>query len=281
MNKNIVELSEEFLELSERFESEDEEGKSLEELKEERKKWEERLSDKGEDDPLYEMGKEKLDDLAEKIENYENSKERYNQVRQNLLEKISSEFAPKDEWIETEVIRALSKILIGAERETIYINEREVNEEYSGGVEEIFDIAEAIRLLAEDKLGETDELENFWNKIKSQKRAKPLRIVAESNNYIKRKDIAEDLDEMDAQQVGNNVRSIIHKTDYNLYHRTEDGYGLSFLGEYLKKNYMIEGNSKKKEEDKENTHREKEEKSKENSGQKSIEQEEFFNDVSE
>ena len=280
MNKNIVELSEEFLELSERFESEDDEGKSLEELKEEREKWEERLSDKDENDPLYEMGREKLDELEEKIENYENSKERYNQVRQNLLRKISSEFVPKEEWIESEVIIALSKVLVGAERETIYINEREVNEDYSGDVEEIFEIAEAIRLLAKDKMGETDELETFWDKIKDQKKAVPLRAVAETEGYIKRKNIAEKLDNMDAQQVGNNVRSLIHQTDYNLYHRTDEGYGLSFLGEYLKKNYMkVEGGGKK--EQNQDIHSEEEKSSEEGSGQKSIEQEEFFSDVSE
>lgn len=281
MNKNIVELSEEFLELSEKFESKDNEGKSLEDLKEERKKWGERLSDKDENDPLYEMGKEKLDDLEEKIENYENSKERYNQVRQNLLRKISSEFVPKEDWIEPEVVRALSKVLIGEERETIYINEREVDEDYSGDVEEIFDTAEAIRLLAKDKLGETDELETFWDRIKDQKKAIPLSVVAETEGYIKRKNIAEKLDSMDAQQVGNNVRSLIHETDYNLYHRTDDGYGLSFLGKYLKKHYMnIEGNGKKEENQSEN-HSEEEKSSEEGSGQKSIEQEEFFSDVSE
>ena len=116
--------------------------------------------------------------------------------------------------------------------------------------------------------------------LKRKKKAKPFKVVADSDKYIKRKNIAERLDDMDPQQVGNNVRAVIHTTDYNLYHRTDDGYGLSFLGEYLKKHY-IKGNSKKDGENQSDNHNQDEESSEGGSGQKSIGQEEFFNDVSE
>jgi hypothetical protein len=234
MTEPIKEIAQSYLELSN---GKDRDKEDIDPLEEEVEKWKNKLNDYDEDDPLHEDIKSKYEEAKEKLEQTRESQNRLEEIQEKLLKQISERFAPKGEWLDEKVIRAVNKVLIDRNKDTFYLLDKEVNSQYNGDIEEVIDIAERVRRLAKDSLKQTEEVEEFWEKFQKQKKFRPFEVLARSNEEMGRKEIANKIDDMDANTVGNNVRATIHTTDFNPYHR--DGkYGLSLTGEYLKKKYM-------------------------------------------
>jgi hypothetical protein len=276
MTENIKELAEKYLQLTE--EDSDEEDHDIGSLKEEVQKWKTKMEGKDEEDRLYEIAESKYQEAKQKVEKLEERQNQLEETKQELLEKTANRFVPQDEWTDTEVIRAVSKVLIGQESSVLHVNDEEIDSEHSSEPEEIFEISERVRRLAEDTLGKTDEVEQFWNKFKEQKKFAPFKVLAEAGQKLDRSQIVERIDEdVDKNKVGSNIRSTIHNTDFNPYHR-EGGYGLSLTGKYLKKKYMnLTGEQEAEQQDQEE---ETEETVKQSSEDKSRQQK-FYETVSE
>lgn len=276
MAESIKQVAETYLQLSDSEDDEDNSG--LESLKEKVNKWKEKMDKLNEEDPLHEVAESEYQEAKQEMEKIKKSRNQLEKTRDALLEEISSKFVPKDEWLDTEVIKAVNKVLTGERNKVLHVNDKEIDSNYSGESEDLFDISERVRRLADDMLEGNEEVKGFWDKFKNQKKFDPFKAVAKAGEKLDRGQIA-DLMERDVGKgkIGNNIRNTIHQTDFNPYHR-EGGYSLSVTGKYLKKNYMnLTGEQEAEQQDQE----EETEETVEQSSEDKSKQQKFYDTVSE
>lgn len=236
MSKEITSIASDFIEAAERTQSND---LDLEQVREERNEWKEKLEQLEEDDPLYEIAKENLNERNQEIESVEESKATIDRVETELLEVTSQTFIPRGDWTSEEVLRAVNMALLDESRDYININSTtiEPGNEISDD-EEVFEIATTIRALAKEELNQSSELSQFWEDFKGLSRFEYFKVVATSEGALTGREIATKVNKEDKRQTISQTLINTTKGEFNPYFKQNRGeYSLSIVGEYLINKY--------------------------------------------
>lgn len=211
----------------------------LDELREKHADWKSKMEDLDEDDPLFEVAEENYEDYDERIEEIEQSENSLEKWRTELLQTTAERFIPRGDWTNEKVLRALNDALVGEERDyikidTVYLEPGvEVEDD-----ERLFEIATAVRSIAEEELGDLERLDDFWNEFQELKRFRWFKQIANANEPLSGKNIAERIGEEDQRQAISQNLIDTTKGGVNPYFKAERGkYSLSLVGEYLHEEY--------------------------------------------
>jgi hypothetical protein len=279
MTGSIKDLSQKYIELS-KDDGDAQKDDDIGSLKDEMEKWKEKMSELDEEDRLHDIAENKYQEAKQKMQELEENREQLKEVQQELLRRIADRFVPQDEWLDNDTIKAVNKVLTGRTGEVIHVNDEEIDSSYSTEPEEIFEISERVRRLAKDKLGDTDEVKEFWDKFKGQKKFEPFEVLATTGKSLSREEIADKIDrDVSKGQVGANVRSTVNQTEFNPYDR-QGSYSLSLTGEYMKEHFMdIE--SDKESTETESSEEDNEQKEEQSPSKSKSRQQKFYDTVSE
>lgn len=145
-----------------------------------------------------------------------------------------------DEWLQSPVLEALNRALVGVDSSSLIIEEREITAETDvGDIAEAtrFDIIDIVRQLTLDKLGESSDVRDWWNSLEGTTKERPFRIVAEMDGATP-DDVLERLDDEDLtrEAVRGRLKNATQK-DVNPYVRRDGVYHLSTVGEYFSTEY--------------------------------------------
>lgn len=236
MTEQANKLAEKYLTARDEAQSND---NSLDKLKEKRGEWESKMEGLDEDDPLYDIAKKNFEEYQQKAETIEESRDSLRDYRDSLLEAVGSRFVPRDEWVDEEVIRAINLSILGVDRDFIEIGT--VRLEPDNGVsddEEVFEIATLVRAIANEELGESTELQQYWVEFQDLERFEYFTEIASAEEPLSGKDIAMIRGEEDRRQAISQALINTTKGEFNPYFKEGRGeYSLSFLGEYLLRRY--------------------------------------------
>lgn len=236
MTNDITTIASDYLETRENTVSEDHD---LDRLREKRDEWLAKMEGLDEEDPLYEIAEENADEYSEKIERIEESENSLKEQETELVRTTANKFIPRGDWTNEEVIRALNRSLLDENREYILIGTTRVEPETTvADDEDVFDIATAVRTVAKQELGESTALREFWEEFQDLKRFKYYEEIAESDDPLTGKDIAERIGAEDQRQAISQALIETTDGDVNPYFKQGRGeYTLSFVGRYLLREY--------------------------------------------
>lgn len=233
--EDIISLAEEYLELVARRE-EDSEGEAdpeeLNRFREEIEDWEREIEGLNEDDELYEIAVEEMESIEGKLAEREREDTRRDNVRQHFLERASSEFVARGDWLHPSVIRAITHAVIGEEREEILLDDyRLPDEELENRV--VFDLSKNVRSLVSERLG-SDRMAQLWESLEGTRQHQILEVLAQSTAPLGPSQIAERLDEedIDRRHISATL-SNARDQQCHPFHRTDGDYRLSLIGEFL------------------------------------------------
>jgi hypothetical protein len=232
----IVDVAEQYFDL---IEEDDAEGADLEDLRKARNKWQSKMENLDEDDPLYEVAKENFEEKDNRLEEKDQARETLTELRTKILEKTANKFVPQKPWTEKMGLRAINKILLDKDRSYIKVDEVYLEDDSEVEDDEImFEVAMAVRDVANEELGESTKLKEFWDNFQELKRFTYFEEIRDSDEPLKGSDIAERLGKDDKRQAISQALIETKNGDVNPYFREDGGlYSLSIVGEYLIQNY--------------------------------------------
>jgi hypothetical protein len=224
---DITKLAQEYLNSLEG----DEDG--LEGLQEELEYWKQQVDEFEDGTPMHEMAVEERDERRERIGTVRDQGEQLNTLQDELLERASSEFAPRDEWMELQVVRALSHALTGRKLDRIIIGGRSLPDDATEMTKrEMVNIAKMIHTLAGDAAGDTDEMTEFWSDLTDTHRS-IISALSSHRDTLSSGEISDEIGDEGTDSPGANIRYLRNQSDLDPYHSTDDGYTLSLLGRYV------------------------------------------------
>lgn len=232
MSENIINLAEEYLQSREEARSSD---LDVETLREEREEWNSKMEELDEDDPLYDVAKQNFEERDEKLKQGQQSEEQYSKLEIEVLEAAAEKFVPTGEWTTQDVLRALNLALLGTDRDHIEVNTTRIEDGTDvEDDEELFDIAMALRDVAAEELQQSTKLSDYWSDFQELDRFELFEEVAQADQPLSGKDIAERRGEEDNRQAISQALIDTTAGDVNPYFKQGRGnYSLSFVGEYL------------------------------------------------
>ena len=173
------------------------------------------------------------------MEELERERQEPEELKRELLEAATG-FILDDEWLQSEVIGALNRALIGSPHPTLRIDDVELAEpEDVESLSELarYDIIDIVRKLSLDKLREADDLKQVWQSIESTTKEAPFRVVAEMDD-ANPDDIVESIDEDIERSVARNrLKSAVYQLEISPYYRKDGTYSLSMAGRYVAAEY--------------------------------------------
>jgi len=237
-NTDITELAEDYLDAIDSETKEDDESlrSELNDLREERK---ELVEEYGEDDILVQDIDEEIEELEDRLSEVEQTKEKEGEFRSEILERISSEYIAKGDWLSTRVIKATNHILLGAKDETLRV-EDEVIKEGAEFKEDLRELSHAMRQIAKSEAEGSSKVDETWESIQGTTREEPFRLVATAEGGITSEEVSERVEEdIKTSKANNRLKNAIHHTPVSPYHRDGSGnYSLSTAGEYIANKYL-------------------------------------------
>lgn len=235
LSEDIVPLAEEYLELVARQENDpeaDADQKELDQLREEIEEWGREIDGLNEGDELHEIAVEEKESLEARLAEREREDTRRERVGQRFLDRISSEFVARDDWLHPSVIRAITHAIIGEEREEILLDESRLPDDELDN-RAIFDLSQNVRALVIS--GEEDtKLADLWEDIEGTRQHQILEVLARSPEPLGPTDIAERIDdaEVNGKQISARL-SDARESKYIPFYRADGDYQLSLVGEFL------------------------------------------------
>lgn len=115
-------------------------------VKVELQQWRDRLASTDESDPLYQVAKERVDELSAKVEGGAAGGE------EQFLEAIEDGFIAEGTWLDPKVQRALNLIFHNKDSEKFILNRQAIADLAAEGPSEKFRVSEEIRTLARKEL---------------------------------------------------------------------------------------------------------------------------------
>lgn len=230
---DIVDLAEEYLDLVVWTDDTDTEEGDIGELREKLDQWEDDLEDLDEDDELYSIGVAERDNIEEQIAAHDREEERRERVQRRLIERTASEFVAKGKWIELPVVKAVAHELVGEVREEILVDEYQLpNDDLDN--ESMFTVSRNIRAIASHKLGDDERVSTLWEGIEGTRQYAIVEELSRSSDLLGPSDIAERIqdEDRDRRHIGDAI-SKMRDRQYHPYYRSDGGYTLSFVGEYI------------------------------------------------
>lgn len=241
--KSIEELAGEYLSSLEREADQEEMENAQKHLAELQERHERFNKDYGESDPATQELAERVSEAQERVDQLEEAQQVPEKLEEQILER-ATEFILTDEWLESDVIEALNRALIGEDESTLVIEEVEIAGQ--DDVEDLddvtrFDIIDVVRKLAMDKLDESEALKDVWDSIEGTTKEAPFRIAAR-RGYADPDEVLEEIDDDDVsrENVRDRLKNTVRRSEINPYDRQDGVYHLATAGKYLAKEYVDE-----------------------------------------
>jgi len=232
MSNDIINLAEEYLQAREEAQSSD---LDVETLREEREEWKSKMEELEEDDPLYDVAKQNFEERDSRLRQGQQSEEQYSKLETEVLEAAAENFVPTGDWTTQDALRALNLAILRSDRDYIEVNTTRIEDGTDvEDDEELFDIAITIRDVAAEELQQSTRLCDYWNDFQELDRFELFEEVAQAEQPLSGKDIAERRGEKDNRQAISQALIDTTEGDVNPYFKQGRGkYSLSFAGEYL------------------------------------------------
>lgn len=227
--EEIVELAEAYLENHDGDDTTDDES----EMEENLEYWQEQVEDFEEGTPMYEMAVEERDNYQEKYDKMSEQDERGAELRDELLMRASSEFAPQEGWMNETVISALTHAIVGQQRDRILIGDYSLPDDVDElSKREMVAVAKNVHTVAEDVVASNGSLDEVWEMMSTDKRYPITKILAEEKGLVSSGDISAQLGDDGTDNPGANLRYVLNSAEYYPYYREDGDWGLSLLGEF-------------------------------------------------
>lgn len=246
-------------------------GGASKELHEDLQYWEEQVEEFEEGTPMHEMAVEERDKVQKRIDEIETKGNRREELGTELLTKASKEFAPQENWLKVNVIKALTHALTGQQMDQLIVGEHtlpEANDELSK--REMVEVAKTVHALARDASRSDERIAELWSKLDTDTQQSILGVLANHGEPLSANSISEKLGEDGTDSPGSNIRYLRSETEIDVYRSSESGYTLTLAGSYLWNEYgedmpELQDDMEKQETETEDTELEKEEDEKEGS----------------
>ena len=232
--ENVVALAEDYLgclekEVDIENEQEVEEGVEY---------WKEQVDEFEEGTAMYEMAVEELGEWHNKQETIETKGETQETLKNELLSRASTEFAPQKEWLDETTIEALTHILAGQRREELLVGKFKLPAETDKiSKRDMVDVAKTVHALASDAIENDERIREVWDKLGTDTRLSILRVLAVHEQPISSAEISDALGEDGTDNPGAVIRRVRGEVDIDPFYSTDDGYTFSLVGRYLWLNY--------------------------------------------
>lgn len=227
--EGIVELAEAYIESQDGDDTTDDET----EIEENLEYWEEQVEEFEEGTPMYEMAVEERDNYREKYNKISEQNERRSELRDELLTRASSEFAPQGDWMNETVVSALTHAITGQQRNRILIGDHSLPGDADDlSKHEMVTVAKNVHAVAEDIVASDDSLDEVWEMMSTDKRYPITKILAEEKELVSIGGISAQLDDDETDNPGANLRYVLNSAEYYPYHREDGDWRLSLLGEF-------------------------------------------------
>lgn len=112
-------------------------------------RWEERKKELDEDDPLYQVAKERIQEAKEPLERAKTSSE---DIERRLIEVAAEGFLAEGKWLDTRLLRALNLILFDKYSDSLVVDRNIIEEGAEFDDDELYAVSRAVRKLAADEL---------------------------------------------------------------------------------------------------------------------------------
>lgn len=194
------------------------------------------VQEHGEDHKLAKKARKLVDRRREELQELEELEEAFGSTRDDLLEVVVDDFELDEQWLQTEVVEAVNHALHGQKISSYTLFGEEIaNLEDLDGLDAFDQIEreEVVILLAKDKLGQSDAVEEQYKRLEESKSFSVFEVLAEYGN-LDSATVAEKLDE-DKGTVNNWLKSPINFWDRLIpFYRPKKGeYALSMTGLYF------------------------------------------------
>ena len=227
--EGIVELAKAYLESHDSDDITDDES----EIEENLEYWRKQVEEFEEGTPMYEMAVEERDNYQEKYDEISEQDERRSELRDELLMRASSEFAPQEGWMNETVISALTHAIVGQQWDRILIGDYSLPDDADEfSKREMVTVAKNVHAVAEDVIASNGSLDEVWEMMSTDKRYPITKILAEEEELVSSGDISAQLDDDGTDNPGANLRYVLNSAEYYPYYREDGDWGLSLLGEF-------------------------------------------------
>jgi hypothetical protein len=215
--------------------------------------WQEQVDEFEGGTPMYEMAVEEREKHQERLNDVTKRGERQSELRAELLDRASTEFAPQGDWIDETVISAVTHSLIGEQRSRIFIGDHDIpkhTDELSK--REIVTIAKNVHAVAEHTVDSNEAIDQVWDKMSTEKVFPITRTIARSDSPLSASEISEKVGDDGPDDPGSNLRYVITSSEYHPFYREDGEWSFSLLGEYAWKVFGTEYTEEELEEDESN-----------------------------
>jgi hypothetical protein len=231
--KELTDLAEEYLESLD-----SNPGETLEELCEELKYWKDQVGEFEEGTPMHDMAVEERNKAQEQLDAIEAKGERCDELRNELLTRVSKDFAPQGEWLESTVIEALSHTLTGHRRGRLLVGEHTLPDDADElSRRKMVPVAKTVHALAEDAIENDERIAELWDKLDTDTQCSILGVLARYEEPISSGKISDELGEDRTDSPGANIRYLRGEVEIDPYRSTDKGYALTLAGRYVWKEY--------------------------------------------
>ena len=236
----IVEVAEQYIASIEKEVDEEQKKELKEEIKDGGERYERLSQEHGEGHKLVERAKKILDSRRTKLEELEQLEKRVGTAREEFLTVIADDFELSDQWLEGNVLEAVTHALYGR-RDSSYklFAEKITSLDDLTDYDELerIEMASVVALLAKDAIGETEKVEEQYQRLVDSKSFAAFEVLCEHRNQTSQ-EAAEKLDD-DSSTVNNWLKSPINFWDRMIpFYRPKKGeYDLSTTGLYFREHY--------------------------------------------
>lgn len=227
--EGIVELANAYLEVHGSDDTADDET----EIEENMEYWQEQVEEFEEGTPMYEIAVEERDKYREKYNEISEQGDRRTRIRNELLTRASSEFAPQGDWMNEAVISALTHAITGQQQDRILIGDYSLPGDADElSKREMVTVAKNVHAVAEDIIESNGSLDEVWDMMSTDKRYPITKILAQEGSLVGSDDISDQLDDDETDNPGANLRYVLNSAEYYPYYREDGDWRLSLLGEF-------------------------------------------------
>lgn len=187
----------------------------------------------------------KIEDVDSDLAEIEESVESVDAVRTQLLQAAKDGFELSEEWLDTQVLLALTHALYGERDSWLCLDQIRIQTvDDLSGVNDLnrLDMEHTLLLLVEDRLGKTDIVAKRWERLSDSKYYEPFFVVTQRGEADP-EDVVEALDDSDVSR--KDAKNWLERPMYDWddlipYYRAGKGeFGLSTAGKYFAQNYAI------------------------------------------
>lgn len=240
INTDIHQMAQDYLATLDK-EIDEERKEELEQSIEDGEERHERLvQEHGESHNLAKKAEEVIAHRQDELKELEEVETQYDTAREEFLQKIADEFELNEQWLQDEVAEAVTHALYGQHDSSYMLFGEEIQslEDLEGldKFEEI-DRAEVVLFLAKDALGQTDHVNEQYQRLEGSKAFRPFQLLGEHGS-LSSEEVAEKVDEKKGT-ANNWLKNPINHWDRLIpFYRPEKGhYALSTTGRYLYARY--------------------------------------------